>query len=106
MSLKFTARRDNSFGMHVEIRAFDEDTHSVVQPVVMEQVDRGTLIPVAMQGRPQDFQSLVDQLWECGVRPHQASGSTGQLGAITRHLEDMRSIVGHSLKTILPGQGE
>jgi hypothetical protein len=39
-------------------------------------------------------QSLMNQLWECGLRPAQAAGSAGQLAATQYHLEDMRKIAG------------
>jgi hypothetical protein len=39
-------------------------------------------------------QSLMNQLWECGLRPSQAAGSAGQLAAVQYHLEDMRKIAG------------
>lgn len=37
-------------------------------------------------------QSLMDDLWRCGLRPSEGSGSAGSLAATQRHLEDMRSI--------------
>ncbi len=44
------------------------------------------------------LQRLVNSLWEVGVRPEQAEGSDSRTGAITRHLDDMRAIVGKQLK--------
>ena len=38
-------------------------------------------------------QTLMDDLWNCGIRPTHGHGSAGQLGATERHLEDMRRIV-------------
>lgn len=40
-----------------------------------------------------DAQSLMDQLWNCGVRPTEGTGSAGSLAATKNHLEDMRRIV-------------
>lgn len=37
-------------------------------------------------------QNLMDQLWECGLRPSAGHGSAGQLAATERHLEDMRKL--------------
>lgn len=37
-------------------------------------------------------QRLMDQLWHCGLRPTEGSGSSGSLAATQRHLEDMRTI--------------
>jgi hypothetical protein len=36
---------------------------------------------------------LVDELWICGVRPTEAAGSSGAIGAVKYHLEDMRRLV-------------
>lgn len=38
-------------------------------------------------------QDLMDQLWQCGIRPSEGSGSAGQLAAVQKHLEDMRTLV-------------
>lgn len=38
-------------------------------------------------------QGLMDQLWDCGLRPTEGSGSAGSLAATQRHLEDMRRLV-------------
>ena len=38
-------------------------------------------------------QSLMDDLWFCGVRPTAGVGSAGQLSATERHLADMQKLV-------------
>ncbi len=38
-------------------------------------------------------QQLMDELWRCGLRPTEGSGSAGSLAATERHLEDMRALV-------------
>jgi len=38
-------------------------------------------------------QKLIDDLWDCGLRPSEGSGSAGQLAATQRHLEDMRKLL-------------
>lgn len=37
-------------------------------------------------------QQLSNDLWECGIKPVQGDGSTGQLEATNKHLQDMRKI--------------
>lgn len=39
-----------------------------------------------------DAQRLMDELWHCGLRPSEGSGSAGSLAATERHLKDMRTI--------------
>jgi hypothetical protein len=38
-------------------------------------------------------QKLMDDLWDCGLRPSEGSGSAGQLAAVQNHLEDMRKLI-------------
>jgi len=38
-------------------------------------------------------QVLMDDLWACGIRPTEGSGSAGAFEAQRRHLEDMRALV-------------
>ena len=38
-------------------------------------------------------QELMDELWRCGLRPSEGSGSAGSLAATERHLSDMRRLV-------------
>lgn len=42
-------------------------------------------------------QILMDELWRCGIRPTEGTGSAGSLAATERHLEDMRAIAFGSL---------
>lgn len=37
-------------------------------------------------------QLLMDDLWHCGLRPTEGTGSAGSLAATERHLADMRTI--------------
>ena len=41
----------------------------------------------------QAAQRLMDELWRVGVRPSNGESNAGQLGALERHLEDMRKLV-------------
>jgi hypothetical protein len=43
-------------------------------------------------------QKLMDQLWSCGLRPTEGSGSAGSLAATERHLKDMQNIAKGLLK--------
>jgi hypothetical protein len=38
-------------------------------------------------------QLLMDQLWECGLRPSEGTGSAGAMAAVEKHLGDMRKLV-------------
>ncbi len=38
-------------------------------------------------------QQMMDELWTCGLRPTEGSGSAGCLAATERHLKDMQRLV-------------
>lgn len=38
-------------------------------------------------------QQLIDDLWDCGLRPSEGSGSAGAMAATERHLKDMQTLV-------------
>lgn len=43
-------------------------------------------------------QSLMDSLWNCGIRPTEGAGSAGAMAAQGKHLADMRQIVFKALE--------
>ncbi len=47
-------------------------------------------------------QRLMDQLWDCGLRPSEGSGSAGAMAATQQHLADMRAIAFDHLKIVNP----
>jgi len=66
---------------------------SVARPLEMIPCDDETLITEpAFVLRFDDAQDLMDELWNCGLRPTEGSGSAGALAATERHLKDMRTI--------------
>ena len=46
----------------------------------------------------EEAQTLMDDLWSCGLRPTEGRGSAGSLAATERHLKDMRKIAFNRLK--------
>lgn len=42
-------------------------------------------------------QKLMDDLWDCGLRPSEGSGSAGAMKKTENHLQDMRMIAFHKL---------
>jgi len=73
---------------------------AVAQPVTLKTEDD----PYSYQISPmfemtrENAQKLMDDLWECGLRPSSGAGSVGQLAATEYHLEDMRKLVFESKK--------
>lgn len=59
--------------------------------------DLGIAIPTLMSIGHHEAQIIMDDLWECGIRPSEGSGSAGQLKSTQDHLKDMRKIVAKQL---------
>jgi len=63
------------------------------RPLVFEEFEDELLEPDPfLVLEPPAAQTLIDELWKCGFRPSDGTGSAGQLKATQDHLEDMRSI--------------
>lgn len=62
--------------------------------LIMKPYDPGTLYPTESNTILDEraVQLLMDDLWQCGVRPTNKVGTVGQLQATEKHLDDMRNI--------------
>jgi hypothetical protein len=78
----------------IEIYILDKTDNQLrsARNVVMEPVERGQWIEPSLNITKDAAQSLMDQLWNCGLRPTEGSGSAGSLAATERHLRDMQAI--------------
>lgn len=73
------------------------------KPIEMVQHEAGALITeptctLTMTAA----QELMDELWRCGLRPSEGTGSAGALAATERHLKDMQKIA----FTLLSGKSD
>lgn len=103
LPLEFMARREDfteGVSLYLRQRTVGQGA-AFAQPL--------TMVKLAPNERAQPFatlqvheaQQLMDELWQCGLRPSEGTGSAGQLAATQRHLEDMRTLV---LERWMPGQ--
>ena len=91
---KFSVERQiwsDSIGIRIGLR--DGDRFSVAQPLVMEQVELGAVTQPCVSIPFGSAQTLMDQMWDAGLRPSQSVGSAGQVESMKHHLEDMRRLV-------------
>ena len=88
-------------GMEVHLALIDHDLDGnrkvfLAQPVEFKQLTADEqcceTIPMATIS-DEAGQQLMDELWRCGLRPTEGTGSAGSLAATQKHLEDMRSLV-------------
>lgn len=64
----------------------------LAEPLTMKVRDDAASHQPTMWLSIEASQMLMDQLWNCGLRPSEGSGSAGSLAATERHLKDMQSI--------------
>jgi len=84
------------FGEGIDLYLQTADAYAV--NIVMEKRDPGQMSEPFVRLLPSQAQFLMDQLWFCGFRPTEGTGSAGSLAATQSHLADMRRIVFNQLK--------
>lgn len=60
--------------------------------VIMHEVSEGEYSEPTFKLSYDKAQILIDDLWNCGVRPTEGTGSAGSLKATQEHLKDMQKI--------------
>ena len=88
-------------GIEVSIGALDvtRSKRFVVRDLEFDEHEPGTKMLAPLFNLTQkEAQSLMDNLWLCGLRPSEGTGSAGSLKATQNHLEDMRKIAFHFLE--------
>lgn len=95
LRLRVRLVRDRVFSESVKLYLFTKDKRgtNAAQPMVIAPVAEFTAPMPAATLEPETCQELMDELWNVGFRPTEGSGSAGQLAAVQRHLEDMRTLV-------------
>lgn len=102
MPIEVMARRENwQRGVSIWFRQRIVGVSAgVARPLTFEAMseDAADFIAPTMQLGIQSAQQLMDELWQCGLRPSEGSGSAGSLAATERHLKDMQRVAFGLLK--------
>ncbi len=80
---------------HLELRlgmVNSDGSFAIARPAVYEVLPRGSLSEPCVCFSPEDAQSLMDLLWNCGIRPTEGAGSAGSMRAVQEHLKDLQAI--------------
>ena len=78
-----------------------ENKVSVATEIVMETKDKSHYALAPLFSLSIDnAQELMDNLWQCGLRPTEGTGSAGSLKATQDHLKDLQSFVNRLLSMI------
>lgn len=91
---KFYADRER-FGAGIALHLVLEkgERLDVAQPVVMKEHEPEARTEPFLTIDMRAAQQLMDELWHCGLRPTEGTGSAGSLAATERHLKDMQRLV-------------
>jgi hypothetical protein len=102
MEFKIRARRgDICFGpdkIRLYAFQFDDKTHYCAEPLKFQATERYVATGPFIDIDSTEAQQLIDDLWDCGVRPSEGSGSAGALKAVQNHLADLKKVLFHTLK--------
>jgi hypothetical protein len=77
-------------------RTSDGTRAAFAQPLefrTLTSEEEGIELPPAFAMQDEQAQQFMDELWRCGFRPTEGTGSAGSLAATERHLADMRALV-------------
>lgn len=75
----------------------------IADPLTLRELKEGEYIAdPTMRLENDEAQMLMDELWRCGLRPSEGSGSAGSLAATERHLKDMQKIAYMALDKAMP----
>jgi hypothetical protein len=89
-------RQPAGWGFGIESRVLDREQRQYVKRAELELVtpdNPNPVIPPVAVIEDRETQMLMDQLWDCGLRPSEGSGSAGALAATERHLADLRRLL-------------
>jgi hypothetical protein len=65
----------------------------VAEPLTFRPLGEDEIERPQLELNNSDAQSLMDQLWQCGLRPTEGTGSAGAMAATQSHLADLRRLV-------------
>ena len=93
-TLKFMARRiDWSYGIGLYARQIIEGGGILAaQPMELKKHERSSIYDPFATISIDEAQNIMDELWQCGIRPSEGTGSAGSLKATQDHLSDMQKI--------------
>lgn len=90
-------KADHRQGIAIFIEEDRDRKYYLAEPLAMKDQTEATALFTPMTPTASlsstAAQQLIDDLWDCGLRPSEGSGSAGQLAAVERHLKDMRTLV-------------
>ena len=96
--MKYRATRSTiPFNSRVELRAYDTETGMYGEPLTLADIPTAREVPPVMTLDATQAQRLMDDLWDCGLRPSEGNdqspndqGNRSHLGLSTKRVISMR----------------
>jgi hypothetical protein len=76
----------------IEFMMKGEQENEFATDIIYSELPKGRIIEPLFRLDYNDAQSLIDDLWQAGLRPSEGTGSAGSLKATENHLKDMQKI--------------
>lgn len=92
-NLKIHASREiwnNCISIHVAENK--QNSLFIANEVTFTEQSEGMMTRPCLRLSTGEAQALMDELWGCGLRPSEGTGSAGSLAATQNHLKDMQGI--------------
>jgi hypothetical protein len=80
-------------GLQVLISGSKDGRMYVAEPITVRPLEPAELFEPQLELNDSEAQSLMDQLWQCGIRPTEGTGSAGAMAATQAHLADLRRLI-------------
>lgn len=81
------------------------DGKNIASSITFSEREEGLIYAPTLRIDEHSAQVLMDELWQCGLRPTAGKQSEGVITAQQRHLNDMRAIVSKKLGISALGDG-
>lgn len=96
----------NDFGKDISFAFMSDDFEYAARgPLEIQKLEEGELMPILFKLDPGEAQKLIDDLWDCGLRPSEGAGSAGAMMAVQNHLKDTQKIVSVFMSIIQKREG-
>lgn len=86
------------FHRGIKVYVLSEDESMIATLPTLVEIEPHAVVEPTMTFSMEEAQQIMDELWQCGLRPTEGTGSAGSLAATERHLQDMRDIAFGALK--------
>lgn len=93
--LQIVAQREiwnNAIGIGLAVK-YPDGRRAIAEKLTLRDFKVGDPGEMFMSLGIHDAQALMDELWGCGLRPTEGTGSAGSLAATERHLADLQKLV-------------